>query len=164
MPLTREEIKLQHRIRNSQANSWVSPNFGDGGWHNTPGTQRFTTEWVPMADRLLVRLYDEPASEVILSPQIVRDNTTRKGVVLKCGPGKWIAGEWWYVNRWEVTGGGLPAVTVGTWEWFPGHRQPLIVKPGDHVVIGKYTDWESTEAGWGENVVICQEADIRGLL
>ena len=143
----------------------VSPNFKDGGWHTTPGCQEFVTEWEPRNDRMLVRLLPEvykgvihlPDNRALLSP-------TRLGIVLKTGPGKWIPGEWWYVKRrgnfiFDLTR--PESEQTHQWEWFPGHRQEMTCKPGMRVAIGRFTDWESNEAGWGDNVVICQEADVR---
>lgn len=134
--LTPEEIKFRDRIARSEPATWVSPNHGDGGWHTTPGMQLYTTEWQPLRDRILVQLFDEPMKiGRIHRPEMAAafHEGTRRGIVLKVGPGRWI----------------------------DGYFYKLDVKPGEEIVIGRWADWESADAGWGQNVVICQEADIR---
>lgn len=157
-------VKEIHERRDTDP--YVSPNFKDGAWHTTPGYQQFVTEWEPRNDRMLVRLLPEvykgvvrlPDKRSLLSP-------TRVGIVLKIGPGKWIPGEWWRVRKELCVGvlDGRPQPTEYVWEWIPGHREEMTCKPGMRVAIGQFTDWESTDAGWGDNVVICQEADVRVL-
>jgi chaperonin GroES len=42
--------------------------------------------------------------------------------------------------------------------------KPTTLQPGDRVIIGHYSDWESWFSdyeGRGRNVVLCQEADVR---
>lgn len=159
-------VKEIHERRDTDP--WVSPNFKDGGWHTTPGCQEFVTEWEPRNDRMLVRLLPEvyrglihlPDKRSLLSP-------TRVGIVLKTGPGKWIPGEWWSVpkrSEERITGNIWRVANWREWEWFPGHREEMTCKPGMRVAIGKFTDWESNDAGWGDNVVICQQADVRVIL
>lgn len=153
MALTREEIKFQSKVRaKDNEQSWVSPNFGDGGSHNSPGTNRYTTEWEPLHDRILVELFEEPNHSILARPDVagLLEPASRRGIVLKVGPGKWIPGERHFVD--------------GEWQYFPGHRQEMTLKPGDEVVIGRWSDWESAESGWGQNVVIAMEADVRVII
>lgn len=122
------------RKRTSSSEIYQSPHHPDGGWHGSAiGSEKFDTLWEPMFDRILVKRITEPSKGLIVMPQTaapLRD--TSNGIVLRVGPGKRIAGEG---NR----------------------RQPLDVQPGDEVIIGRWTDWES----FGDDVVLCQEADIR---
>jgi co-chaperonin GroES (HSP10) len=135
MPLTREEIKFQNKVRREEnSTAWVSPHHGDGGWHTTPGCERYTTEWEPLFDRILVRLLPEKDkyARVVRPENAAAETTTRIGIVLKLGTGK--------RDPEDLQ-----------------ERIPFSVGVGDEVVIGKWSDWDS-EAG---DVVICQEADIR---
>lgn len=140
--------------------TYISPNFGDGGWHTTPGCLEFVTEWEPRNDRILVRITEEVQAKTSLHiPESARTirSLSRIGTVLKCGPGKWIPGEWWKVRKRD---GGL---LYEAWEWFPGHREEMIIKPGMKVLVGQFDDWSAMDAGW-ENVILCQEADVRAIL
>lgn len=129
----------------------VSPNYKDGAWHTTPGCQEFVTEWEPRNDRMLVRLLPEVYKGVLHLPENRSALTlTRLGMVLKTGPGKWVEGTWWHFEKPQ-----------SHWEWIPGHREEMVIKPGMRVAIGQFTDWESNAAGWGENIVLCQQADVR---
>jgi co-chaperonin GroES (HSP10) len=113
----------------------VSADRSDGGWHGSSvGSVRFDTEWQPLADRLLVKRIGAPArsSVIVLPDSAQQDRSTNLGIILRCGPGKRIAGE-------------------------GNKRQALSVKPGDVIVFGPYTDWDS----FGQDVVLIQEADIR---
>jgi co-chaperonin GroES (HSP10) len=134
--LTRQEI----RAKQDRSVPWVSPHHGDGGWHTTPGMQDadVAERLIPLRDRITVKLFPEP--EVVRPSLIVRPDSavatnpeTRRGVILRVGPGRWIDGEF---IRTEV-------------------------KPGMEVSIGPHDDWNSLHAGFGDEVVICQEADIR---
>jgi hypothetical protein len=149
-----------------EKDTYVSPNFGDGGWHTTPGCQLFVTEWEPRNDHIMVRITDtQEIKTSLVIPESARTvkALTRKGIVLKCGPGKWVPGEWWYCHV-DVEDTAHFDDDVYEWRWIPGHRQEMLVQPGAQVVIGQWTDWESADAGWGENVVICQQADVRVIL
>jgi len=105
----------------------------------------------PLGDHILVVLDPErPLSKVIAAPQIAcnREIGTRFGTVIAVGPGKWREKrdneESWILN--------------------PLIFQPTSLKPGDQVVIGHYSDWESWFCdfeGRAQNVVLCQEADVR---
>jgi len=103
----------------------------------------------PLGDHILVVLDAEPpASDIVLIPDVARnrDIGTRIGVVIAVGPGKWKEKPG---RSWEITR-----------ERF----YPTQLEPGDRVVIGHYSDWESWGAdyeGRSANVVLCQEADVR---
>lgn len=161
MPLTKEEIKARSEARRGSA--YVSPNYGDGGWHTTPGMNEFSTEWEPMGDRILVRLapIKQPSSIVALTDA---SDTSRFGTVLKVGPGKFRDGHWYKRGvTWKPDKHGIQQGSGGVWEWIPGQRIPLTLRPGDNVVIGRWHDWSTLESGWGEEIVLCQEADVRVL-
>jgi hypothetical protein len=162
MPLTKQEIKA----RNNPSETYVSPHHGDGGWHTTPGCQQFTTEWTPRNDRILVRLFRERNNSLILRPEIAAlETSSRRGVILKAGPGKWIDGAWRKTGvLWCPDENGIQQSTGGEWEYIAGHRQPMMVRVGDEVIIGRWHDWSSLEAGWGEEIALCQEADCRVVL
>jgi co-chaperonin GroES (HSP10) len=135
-PLSKQEI----RARGDKPAPWISPHHGDGGWHTTPGTQDpdIAERIIPLRDRITVNLF--PEVEAVRPSLIVRPDSagatnpeTRRGVILRVGPGRWIDGEF----------------------------IPTEVKPGMEVSIGPHDDWNSLHAGFGDEVVICQEADIR---
>lgn len=150
--------------------TYISPNYGDGAWHTTPGCQLYTTEWEPLNDRIMIQLFPEVKTDsaIALPQTAVRASTTREGIVLKTGPGKLILGTWWKVRNPVAEKSDSYLVNdFGTWEWTPGRRQKMQVHPGMRVIIGKWTDWESWDAGWeseGANIVICQEADVRAIV
>lgn len=125
------------RLRGSSVDprQHVSPHHSDGGWHGSSiASVRFDTQWQPLFDRLLVKRIRAPRQigSIILPDIAPDDRNTNRGVILCCGPGKRIAGE-------------------------GNERQALSVKPGDEIIFGPYTDWDS----FGEDVVLIQEADIR---
>jgi co-chaperonin GroES (HSP10) len=134
--LSREQIRKQ----DNRSVPWVSPHHGDGGWHTTPGTQDpdIVERLIPLRDRITVRLFPEVQAvrpSLIVRPDsaVATNPETRRGVILRVGPGRWIDGEF----------------------------IPTQVKPGMEVSIGPHDDWNSLHAGFGDEVVICQEADIR---
>lgn len=88
----------------------------------------------PMNDRIIVRLIDEtPKGSIVLTDkQPLIGGTSRKAIVLKCGPGKLILDD------------------DGSW------RRPMSVKPGQTVYIGNWVDLEAN------GLALCQEGDIRG--
>ena len=131
--LTVDQVKRQHK----PSDSWVSPHYGDGGWHETPGVPRFNPlDLIPLRDHILVRIFPEKVKyATIIRPEnsapIYPD--TRRGVILAAGPGRWVDGDFYATE----------------------------VKPGMEVSIGPHHDYQSTDAGYGDNIVLCQEADIR---
>ena len=129
MPLTKEQIKKQR----TDPDSYVSPHHGDGGWHGSSfASEKFDTEWEPLRDRILVKIIPAKLKyESIIRPENAAEEiTSRRAIVLKVGPGKCDEG---------------------------GIRRPLDVRPGDEVIIGRFTDWE----GFNGQCVLCQEADVR---
>lgn len=131
-------MKTQGEIKSSsrKLDTWKSPHFGDGGWHTTPGTQQHVTEWEPLGDRLLVRLLPEKLTTVIIRVESGEQSTYRRGIVLKLGTG--------YRSEDDKA-----------------QRQPFTVQVGDEVIIGQWHDWQSSDAGFGDNVVLCREPDVR---
>ena len=104
----------------------------------------------PLGDHLLVELDEATERTTLIVPDVARnkDIGTRTGTVLAVGPGKWRE-----KRDFEET-----------WILNPLIFEPTTLKPGDRVVIGHYSDWESWFAdyeGRGRNVVLCQEADAR---
>jgi co-chaperonin GroES (HSP10) len=108
----------------------------------------------PLGNHILVELDEEtPLSMTITIPDVARNREigTRVGTVLAVGPGKWKE---------------KPGLSYEiTREKF--HRTSL--QPGDRVVIGHYSDWESwntddPDAMRDKNIVLCQEADVRLLI
>lgn len=156
MPLTKEQIKQQ-----SIADSWVSPHFGDGGWHGSSfGSEKFDADWQPRHDRILVRrIPDVQSSVIILKPSYHEG----RAQIVKVGPGKWIPGEWWRFRSLA----GFPApddvdmdIQGYYWDWIPGYRKSLDVHPGMQVIIGPHSDWDS----YAGEYLLCQEADVRVVL
>jgi co-chaperonin GroES (HSP10) len=138
MPLTREQIK--HAPVSPE--KWVEQRTQVGGLWFDP------LKIKPLTDHILIEIDPPPAeSELIEAPQIaVRDIGTRIGTVIAVGPGKWKE---------------KPGLS---YEITRERFYPTSLKPGDRVIIGHYSDWESWFAdyeGRGRNVVLCQEADVR---
>jgi co-chaperonin GroES (HSP10) len=136
MPATREQIK--HAPVSNE--TWRQPRT-QVCWFD-PRKIR------PLTDHILVELDPLPEpSAVIAAPQIYqREIGTRVGTVLAVGPGKWKEKPG---RSWEITR-----------ERF----YPTQLKPGDRVVIGHFSDWESWNCDAdapGPNIVLCQEADVR---
>lgn len=102
-----------------------------------------------MGDHILIEIDPEqPKSRLITAPDVAtnREIGTRIGTVIAVGPGKWIE---------------KPGLS---WELTKQTFRPTTLKPGDRVVIGHYSDWESWFSdyeGRAANVVLCQEADVR---
>lgn len=151
MPLTKEQIKQQ-----SIADSWVSPHFGDGGWHGSSfGSEKFDADWQPRHDRILVRrIPDVQSSVIILKPSYHEG----RAVIERVGPGKWVAGEWWYHDG--QTYNRFYDFRDEGYYWISGYRKPLDVHPGMQVIIGPHSDWDS----YAGEYLLCQEADIRVVL
>lgn len=120
--------------RHVPGDAYVSPHYGDGGWHGSSiGSVKFDTDWEPLFDRILVKRIAEQPKGLIIAPETAAKQTdTSRGIVLRVGRGKRIEGE-------------------------GDTRRPLEVAPGDEIIFGRFTDWDS----FGEDVVLIQEADIR---
>jgi len=145
LPKTREEIKRESVSREVWRNNCTQV----GGLWFDPRQIR------PLGDHILVELDSEPGAPegIIFAPDIARNQEigSRVGTVLAVGPGKWRErrknDESWMLN--------------------PLVRKPLTLKPGDRVIIGHYSDWESWHSdyeGRDANIVLCQEADVRVIL
>ncbi len=139
MPQTREQIK-HSPVSQEQ---WRPQRTQAGGlWFDALKIR-------PLGDHILVVLDDEtPPSKMIAAPDVARnkDIGTRIGTVIAVGPGKWKE---------------MPGLS---YEITRERFYPTQLKPGDRVVIGHYSDWESWSAdyeGRGRNVVLCQENDVR---
>ncbi len=89
----------------------------------------------PFHDRVVLKRIAEPQKGLIVVPDAHKEPSTLCEVVA-VGPGRW---------KEDETG----------YRWF----EATVVKPGQQVVIGPYTDLD-LENG----LVICQEADIRGIV
>lgn len=142
MPKTREQIK--HDPVSSEV------------WRNNrTGVMWFDPRKIlPLGDHILVELHEEQAlSQAIVIPDIAKnqDIGTRVGTVIAVGPGK-------LKEIYE---------TKFSWEMPKIVRTPMTLKPGDRVVIGHYSDWESWNCSAdgheskARNIVLCQEADVR---
>jgi hypothetical protein len=92
-------------------------------------------------DRVLIRRMEEPSFlHLTDAPKSI------KGIVLATGPGKWIPGDWYKVGEWFEWRKNKPMLKAGDWEWFPGHYQPMEVKPGMSVLFNsKWNDFTSGE-------------------
>jgi co-chaperonin GroES (HSP10) len=115
-----------------------SPGHSDGGWHGSAiGSEKFDTLWEPMFDRLLVKRIPDATriGSIFVPDTAAKLGEQSRGVILRVGPGKRIDGE-------------------------GNQRQALEVKPGDEIIFGRWTDWDS----FGDDVVLIQEADIRVVL
>lgn len=138
MPLNREQIK--HAPVSSEV--WRNNQTQYGGLWFNPRKIR------PHANHILIELdADPPVSSTIIAPQTAaKDIGTRIGTVLAIGPGKWHE---------------KPGLS---WEITKRIFKPTTLKPGDRVVIGHYSDWESWHCdpeSRDNNIVLCQEADVR---
>lgn len=143
MPRTREQIK--HDPVASEV--WRPQRTQVGGLWFDP------TKIKPLTDHILVALDEATERTTLVVPDVARnkDIGTRTGVVLAVGPGKWSE-----KRNFEESYMLNPLVF-----------KPTELKPGDRVVIGHYSDWESWFAdfeGRGRNIVLCQEADVRVIL
>jgi len=91
----------------------------------------------PQDDRVLIQRIEEP-SDILLTDK----PKSIKGIVLAVGPGKWIAGEWWKLKVLPFDSG-MPQYS---WQWIPGYRQQMTVKPGDKVLFNsKWNDLANAE-------------------
>lgn len=107
----------------------------------------------PRNDYVLVQRLEEPQKGRIIVPDVAKEKGI-KGKVLATGPGKWVPGEWWKVRKqiglaaakFDIQGPaqGHPPTPIYAyeWEWFPGHLQPMEVKPGMTVFFNsKWNDF-----------------------
>jgi co-chaperonin GroES (HSP10) len=145
MPQTREQIKH-------------SPVASEAWRDNHTSVMWFDPRKIkPLGNHMLVELDDEKElSSVITTPDVARNCEigSRIGTVLAIGPGRWRE-----KRNFEES-----------WILNPLIFQPTVLKPGDRVVIGHYSDWESWNCGADghqsrdRNIVLCQEADARLIL
>lgn len=149
MPQTREQIKH-------------SPVTQEPWRDNRTSVMRFDPRTIrPMSDHILVELDECSAPTTrLLVPDVARNQEigTRTGIVLAVGPGKWHEDR----SGWK--------------EPIPSHIslplvfRPTKLKPGDRVLIGHFSDWESWNCSHDghqsqdKNIVLCQEADVRVIL
>lgn len=134
----------------------------------------------PLEDRVIVRRIDKPIpkSAIVLTDSRKADKQAImcEGIVLACGPGKWVEGGWWYSKIAEFADGG----TAHGWVWYDGYREQLDVQPGDKVLFNaRWNDFAHDELkGTGADgtgplerplsyrfdpmVHLIQEADIAG--
>jgi len=131
----------------------------------------------PRDDRILVQRIDEESGILLTDrPKSI------KGLVLAVGPGKWIPGTWWYLKKRRWLDGGMEGIEGGEWEWIPGYREPVTVKPGQIIAFNsRWNDLAHAEnKGTGadgagklerplsykldQNIHLIREADIFGIL
>lgn len=111
----------------------------------------------PTSNHILVELDEATeATTSIVVPDVARnkDIGTRTGIVLAVGPGKWHEDR----RGWKEL---IPSHIL-----LPQVFKPTTLKPGDRVVIGHFSDWESWNCSADghekdKNIVLCQEADVR---
>lgn len=148
MPKTREQIK--HDPVSSET------------WRNN----RTAVLWFdprqikPLGDHILVELdqedrdlwIDRRARGLLVKPETAeKEIGTRVGTVLAVGPGK------------------LKEEGSNTLSYVLNRvvRTKMLLKPGDRVVIGHYSDWESHNCSADghesrdQNIVLCQQNDVR---
>lgn len=135
--------------------------------------------WQPMNDGVLIERLEpiDQGQGVIKAPDGVKHEgmILRRGRVLAVGPGKWHLGEWW-----KLKSNLFP--DMRSWQWIPGWRETLEVKPGDLVIFNaRWNDFsDACNRGSGAdgrgpmerplsyrfnpNVHLVQEADIAGVL
>lgn len=139
----------------------------------------------PLEDRVIVRRIATPIpkSAIVLTDSRKADKQAImcEGIVLACGPGKWVEGTWWY-TRQHFEDFAEFDTDVFEWEWIPGYRERLDVQPGDKVLFNaRWNDFAHDELkGTGADgtgplerplsyrfdpmVHLIQEADIAGKL
>src|SRR5438128_11710242 len=97
----------------------------------------------PQNDRVLIqRIEDVPRGTILLTDR----SKSIKGLVLAVGPGKWIEGTWWKTRPRFISGverGNIDLLSQ--WEWIPGHRERLAVKPGMKMRFN--SQWNDLAAG-----------------
>jgi co-chaperonin GroES (HSP10) len=108
----------------------------------------------PLGDHVLIELDPEkPPAGRLFIPEVAQNQEigTRTGTVLAVGPGRWQ----------EKRNSDL------SWVLNPRVFKPTTLKPGDRVLIGHFSDWESWNCAHDghqsrdRNIVLCQEADVR---
>lgn len=159
---TRDQIRSETPHEEAQR---VAPGQRLQEWDSSlPAGQSITLkDWEPLSDRIIVRLLprEVKAGAIQLTdPEPLIGGACRNAVVLRCGPGKWVEGEWWKTKSEFRHLSDTPHAwnayeSHDEWTWFPGHRREVVVKPGDQVLIGNWVDLESGD------VVLCQEGDVR---
>lgn len=81
------------------------------------------------------------ASSIII-PEVAEE-PSRTGKVLAVGLGKWVPGTWWKVRPRYTAGVERGNVDLlDQWEWIPGYRERMDVKPGDTVLFPRYAGVE----------------------
>lgn len=141
MPKTREQIKHDPVAKET----WRDNRTQVGGLHFDPRKIR------PLSDHIVVELDEEQEpSKILIRPEFCRNQEigTRIGTVLAVGPGK-LREDRKFNDSWMLN---------------PLKRDKMVLKPGDRVVIGHYSDWESWASdfeGRARNVVVCQQNDVR---
>ncbi|MCU1338835.1 MAG: molecular chaperone GroES [Bryobacterales bacterium] len=133
LPKTREQIKQERQ----HALPYRSPHHEDGGWHATPGAKQYV-DWEPLGDHILVEFVAEeiPFEHVVIpeGASLVSPDM-RRAIVRK----------------------------VSTTERLDVHealRRVELVKVGDLVIVGQYSDWESADGRLG----LFQEGDVRSVI
>jgi hypothetical protein len=141
---------------------------------------RISRSLKPRNDGVLVQRIDPKQGTIVLTDERRGSGVIpREGIVLAVGPGKWIPGEWWYF-RWEASSNSK--TDPGYWDWIPGHREQMEVKPGMRVIFNaRWNDLAHQELkGTGCDlkgplerplsirfdpaIHLIQEADIAGIL
>lgn len=102
----------------------------------------------PCSDRVLIQRIEDPPGLIELTDQ----PKSIKGLVLAVGPGRWIPGEWWcfwdleWASDIEPSDGQQMKAWRARWEWIPGYRQALTIKPGMKVLFNsKWNDFAHAE-------------------
>jgi len=142
-----------------------------------------------MNDGVLIERLEPMLKErggIVLTDEIVGNGPIlRRGKVLACGPGRWVAGTWWKKCAAEISA--MRAQVYPdllddgwTWEWLPGYRETLDVNPGDRVLFNaRWNDFAHDELrgtgsdksgplerplpiGFDPMIHLVQEADIAG--
>lgn len=143
----------------------------------------------PLEDSVIVRRIEKsiPKSSIVLTDSRKADKQAImcEGIVLACGPGKWVEGTWWSVHKgWhgDIIRDSVerPMTEMREWQWIPGYREQLDVQPGDKVLFNaRWNDFAHDELkGTGADgtgplerplsyrfdpmVHLIQEADIAG--
>lgn len=115
-------------------------------------------KWEPLRDMVMVKRLEPKAATAsgihFGNPKPLEDST--KGVVLACGPGRWVRGSWYKRGKWIQNAKGIWQ-KVGEWEWLPGFFEPMKIKPGMTVEFGPWADLLTLN----DEIAIFPEADGR---